>query len=471
MQDRPGKVEDAEIWVPPSEIASAALEHLGDLLRHVGYGKPDDARIAGNGAIDRARDLLKALFEQNASIDLTDTAAALGVETPDLLLQSSFVVQHGAQLASRVRIFSWHDLYIAGDLKGADQARDDAVFAVSGTTRTLDALRLDSSAGRAVDLGCGSGALALRLAAKAEHVSATDINPRAVAFTQANSALNRVKNVSVHLGSLYEPLRIETADLILGNLPFVLSPDQRHLYRDGDRPSDKLITDAVLGAADHLAPGGVAQFTCNWPINDTDELAWIRKLASGTGLDLLAIEYRRRTPLDHARTWNQPSGTPDWGAQQALERRWVDWFAAQKVDNICFGVLTLRRPLKDRPGCLEYLRADRQPDVRGDRQVDRMLRAMDRPLTLDSIPVPVPHVVYQQLVHDGSRYTAMPVEFFTAQSAGVALKIQPEALATMISVDGSNSVADIAAPDEAGHAVLQDAYRRGFIDLPADPNP
>ncbi|HPW00577.1 MAG TPA: histidine phosphatase family protein, partial [Oscillospiraceae bacterium] len=57
-----------------------------------------------------------------------------------------------------------------------------------------------------LDLGCGSGYQALRLAMHCERVIATDINERCLNFTQMTMALNGVTNVDVRLGSLFEPV-------------------------------------------------------------------------------------------------------------------------------------------------------------------------------------------------------------------------------------------------------------------------
>ena len=455
-----------EIWDARDDLTLSDFAQIGDVLRATGFGTECDGEGTQGDLSHPFRNALQALFERSARIDATGADGALDTDTRDLLLQSGFVARDGDTFVPMVRIERWHDLFIAGDLKGADRTRDDAVFAVSGTTRILDNLRVNRPVGHAVDLGSGSGALALRLAKHAKRVSAVDINPRAIAYTRVNAAMNRIGTVTAYQGSLYEPLNGELAELILGNLPFVLSPDQRHLYRDGDRPGGKILTDAVQGAVDHLAPGGVAQFTCNWPIRGADATAWLRDLASQTKYDALAIEYKRRTPLDHARNWNRIADAPNPAEQLALERRWADWFAAQGIDHIAFGALNLRRPIMARNGRFDAVVAEKLPeDSGGGQQIERMIRAMDAPLAPDSVPIAVPHMVYQQLVHDGASYTSMPAEFFCLDSAGIGLTVLPEVTPALLAVDGKTPITEIADPDDPGHAVLLEAYRRGLIDL------
>ena len=87
---------------------------------------------------------------------------------------------------------------------------------------------------------------------------ATDLNPRAVAFTALNAALNGIDNLEVRLGSLFEPVAGETFDLITCNAPYVVSPEDRWQYRDAagfeaDQLSQTVVTQVPL----HLNQDGV----------------------------------------------------------------------------------------------------------------------------------------------------------------------------------------------------------------------
>ena len=59
---------------------------------------------------------------------------------------------------------------------------------------------------RALDVGTGGGIQALLAAQHARHVVATDVNPRALAYTQLSAALNGLENVEPRQGSLFEPI-------------------------------------------------------------------------------------------------------------------------------------------------------------------------------------------------------------------------------------------------------------------------
>jgi release factor glutamine methyltransferase len=124
---------------------------------------------------------------------------------------------------------------------------------------------------RAVDLGTGSGAIALACAAQNEtaRLIATDISPEALAVARANAErLKLADRVEFREGDLYAPLADEPAfDAILANPPYIptdeiatLAPGVRdHEPRralDGGPDGLDVVRRIVAGAAERLVPGG-----------------------------------------------------------------------------------------------------------------------------------------------------------------------------------------------------------------------
>ncbi len=96
-----------------------------------------------------------------------------------------------------------------------------------------------------LDLGTGSGALAVAAARTAGRVVAVDVNPEAVRCARLNLLLNRVEDrCEARLGDLFDSVAGETFDRVLCNPPF----------HRGTPASD--FEPAALAA--HLAPGGAA---------------------------------------------------------------------------------------------------------------------------------------------------------------------------------------------------------------------
>jgi release factor glutamine methyltransferase len=81
--------------------------------------------------------------------------------------------------------------------------------------------------GRAVDLGTGSGAIALSLAKERPGwlVSATDISEEALTVARANATSNGLERVNFLRGHWFEPLAGRTFDIIASNPPYVAADD------------------------------------------------------------------------------------------------------------------------------------------------------------------------------------------------------------------------------------------------------
>ena len=90
------------------------------------------------------------------------------------------------------------------------------------------------------------------------------MNPRAVALATLTMELNGAGNVEVRTGDLLDPVAGETFGLVVANPPFVISPSERYLFRDGAHPVDDLCRTLVRSVPAHLAEGGHFQCLASW---------------------------------------------------------------------------------------------------------------------------------------------------------------------------------------------------------------
>ena len=121
----------------------------------------------------------------------------------------------------------------------------------------------------AVDIGTGSGALAVTLAANAPQatVYATDISPDALKIAQLNAEKNAAK-VTFFQGDLLQPLIDQNiqVDLIMANLPYITTGDMQHLAvskhephlaLDGGDDGLDLLRRLLAQAPSVIQPGGM----------------------------------------------------------------------------------------------------------------------------------------------------------------------------------------------------------------------
>ena len=108
----------------------------------------------------------------------------------------------------------------------------------------------DTPPNRILDLGTGSGALALALARvfPAAQVTATDMSQKALRTAQANAVHNQIHNCQFMSSNWFAELPIQAFDLIVSNPPYIAADDE-HLIALRHEPQSALIA-AQNGLAD-----------------------------------------------------------------------------------------------------------------------------------------------------------------------------------------------------------------------------
>ncbi len=237
----------------------------------------------------------------------------------------------------------------AGAADGGPQgaARPDRsrlVLGVGGASTTLAGVTVPVSGGTALDLGTGSGVQALHAAGRRARVTATDVNPRALRFAALTLALSGFAGADLREGSLFEPVAGERFDLIVSNPPFVISPGERFVYRDGGMAGDDLCRTLVSRSADHLRDGGFCQVLANWQHVEGED--WRERVASWvpSGCDAWIVQRDVQDPAAYAELWLRDGGDhradPDRYAQRYDS--WLAEFEEHRVKGVGFGWITVR---------------------------------------------------------------------------------------------------------------------------------
>ena len=388
--------------------------------------------------------------------------------------------------AGEVRWWVASDL---GELVTGRALAPDHVLGVGGAGLTLAGLTPRTRVGTALDLGCGCGIQTLYLLRHAEHVVATDISARALAFTAFNAALAGVSVTGApgagsdnapssgldseadaasesgsnagHLellrGSLLEPVAGRRFDLIASNPPFVLTPPAVREaglplmeYRDAGGP---ILPGLVAGLGEHLEPGATAVMLGNWEHRGAGSwrdavAAWLPE-----GLDAWILERELQDPVEYATMWLRDGGlTPerDLQAFDAALEAWIDDFEARDVRGVGFGYLIVHRPRCPREPwrLLEEVTTSGQgvlgPHVAEVLEVRERLAGLDDEAVADLCPLLASDVTEERHLIPGA---AEPTVILLRQGGGLGRTLQAStAVAALAGVaDGELSVGQVAS--------------------------
>lgn len=381
--------------------------------------------------------------------------------------------------AGEVRWWVASDL---GELVTRRALAPDHVLGVGGAGLTLAGLTPRTPVRTALDLGCGCGIQTLYLLRHAEHVVATDISARALAFTAFNAALAGVSvtgsdsapgaaseadvkpgpasgsgSLELLRGSLLEPVAGRRFDLIASNPPFVLTPPAVREaglplmeYRDAGGP---ILPGLVAGLGEHLEPGATAVMLGNWEHRGAG--SWREAVAAWLPeeLDAWILERELQDPVEYATMWLRDGGlTPERDLQafdSALEA-WIDDFEARDVRGVGFGYLIVHRPRRPREPwrLLEEVTTSGQgvlgPHVAEVLEVRERLAGLDDEAVADLRPLLAPDVTEERHLIPGA---AEPTVILLRQGGGLGRTLQAStAVAALAGVaDGELSVGQVAS--------------------------
>jgi hypothetical protein len=279
---------------------------------------------------------------------------ALAPLPDDVALKSGLIVadtdtdRYRAGLALECHGAHWVLSDLPAHLGGTITA--DHVLGVGGASRSLAEYMIRRPVDSAVDIGTGCGVQALDLSGHARRVTATDLLPRAVAFAGVNASLNGL-DWDLLSGDMLAPLAGRRFDQVVCNPPFIVGPGVTdYTYRDSGRAGDGVCAELARSAPQILNPGGTLQFLANWVhVAGQDWRDRVAGWFDGTGCDAWAIQRDTTDPLDYVRIWQRDSGA-DHDPQRLAE--WLEWFDANNITAIGFGVINMRHSGSSQPDVL-----------------------------------------------------------------------------------------------------------------------
>ncbi|MCU1349610.1 MAG: SAM-dependent methyltransferase [Acidobacteria bacterium] len=207
-----------------------ALVTLGKDLRERGYRFTtitplSHARVNGRPSNAQARNVADSLgWSRPFDPDMIPSRIINLLTVADALSEADGLLYSNVRFST-----AGNQLFVHSAFPTVDS---DSVFFGPDTYRYLSLLRrLAPHARCAVDVGCGSGAGGIAVAASCERVLLTDINARALRYAAVNAAINGVTNAIVLESNILH--EVDTPfDLVISNPPYLVDEHAR-LYRDG----------------------------------------------------------------------------------------------------------------------------------------------------------------------------------------------------------------------------------------------
>ena len=343
---------------PVAESARAALD-LARLLREAGYTSPRIQERLGTGDELLARSpelpsylrrlgdadelaVLLRLLLLGVPVDRARVEGHVGGALREGLESTRFLVHDGDVVHGAARLVPHDELLIASDHAAAAERHADHVPGVHRPSVALAHLTVRRGGERALDLCTGNGIQAILLAAHAEHVVATDVNQRALAYTRLNAVLNGVDNVETRAGSFFEPVAGEQFDLVVANPPYVVSPETAYLFRDGGMRGDGVSELVVRGIPQRLAPSAFACVLIAWALDPDDPTKRPRTWLEGSGCDAFLLHTSTDDPIETATLWNRDLVDRPEAYADALDR-WLAYYRELGIEHLGYACLVLRK--------------------------------------------------------------------------------------------------------------------------------
>jgi methylase of polypeptide subunit release factors len=221
----------------------------------------------------------------------------------------------------------------------------DHVLGVGGASVTLAQATVRVPVRAALDLGTGCGVQSLHLSRHAERITATDVSRRALRMAATTAAFNG-QDWELLAGDMTSPVAGRRFDLVVSNPPFVVGPGTTtHTYRDSGRAGDGMGAELVSAAPRLLNDGGWLQLLANW-LHRAGE-SWDERVAGWLPprCDAWVVQREVLDPAEYVEMWLRDAG--DSSASRAAD--WLDWFDAERVEGVGFGLVTVRASDVDSP--------------------------------------------------------------------------------------------------------------------------
>ncbi len=321
---------------------SGILRHLRDVFRQADYTVPSIAALLGGAPITELKssrprllhatragtkfDILIRLFVAGIPVGIEEAASTLDPVPLDALAKLGVLRAGATTVEALISMLPHDDLIVASDQPFRSGVARDYVPGILDSSVFLELFTIRRPIESALDIGTGCGVQALRASLHTEHVAAVDASSRALDFARFNAALNGVDNIQFVLGNGLEPFAGLQFDLIVGNLPFVITPAARYMYRDSGMKLDDFAHRIIQEAPEHLTGGGYCQILCQWIEREGEN--WRDRLPTWfdrSGCDVWVMKNDSLPSDAYAEKWIADT---EPHPPEGLFERWMEFYTA-----------------------------------------------------------------------------------------------------------------------------------------------
>ena len=212
------------------DLSPSELQTLRQIFDSQGKGEPSSPETG-------KADILKMLFARGLPVDLDPARQTFHPLDLKRLIDCGLLYEEHQGIKSHFQAQRYNGLIFLSDFFRWE-SDPGFVLPIGPAGNYLALLTIRRPCESALDLGCGCGIQSLLAARHCGHVIATDVNRRALALTRFNAELNEIHNIETRAGTSFEPVKGQRFDLVVANLPYVITPEKRLTYRTVERPGD-----------------------------------------------------------------------------------------------------------------------------------------------------------------------------------------------------------------------------------------
>jgi SAM-dependent methyltransferase len=298
-------------------------------------------------AIGDGRDVAIRLFLDAEALPEAEVAGQWSADERALLAAVGLVESAGpGQLQSTMLLYPLAGLWLVSDVAASMRAqpaeRPDVVYPAmtANTFRFLKGLP-ESRCERFLELCGGTGAAALLAARGGAQAWTADIAERSTQVARFNAALNGIEGCTAVTGDLYDAVPGAVFDRIAAHPPYVATPTDRLIFRDGGADGEAVTRRIVAGLPAALAPGGRLYLTC-MATDRTDApleqrvRGWLGEAADGFDVDVFV-----RTSFTPEEYYAEVAKSGQLSTEDAVE--WVRYFERLDVRGLVYAWIVVTR--------------------------------------------------------------------------------------------------------------------------------